>query len=253
MSCQTVQRREQYDCQAMNRPLLTETNFTCQNNCQLPIDTEKVSGYSDLSDSYANLCTAFSESVSMAEFQNKMMSHNPLLAQNLIDHGPRTGISPHPLDGDCQTPTLNQNIQNLMEEFKQDKITNLNAKVSSEGKMNNNIDELICNTNNNTNSLTGVNNVKQQGNWVPLTRQQYYDPRLFGTNLLEGYYNNNSVPGDNNFFKLILLFILLGAIFYGIYWLCHNNNKKNYKQIPSSDSLTLNSKISKMIANQLTN
>ena len=244
MSCQALQRPEQYDHQAMNKL----------------ISYEKVGPYSDLSDSYANLDTAFSESASMAEFQNKIMSHNPLFSQNLINRPHPDNEPPHtpfgpdspllfdkPRQDTLQAEIINKNIQGVLEGFGQ--------QNKMEEKMNTSIDEVI--------GTMYVNDDNAGSNiQFPLTRGQHYSPTQLGTSLLENYdvltdlqteygYFNTDIEKLTGIgiFKLILLLILIGALFYGAYWLCMNKDNIGKKtNIPSSVSIkSINRTINKII------
>jgi len=233
MSCSALQRREQYDHQTMNKPLNLGT-----------------SNESIYSDSYADVQTAFLPSTSMAEFENKLMNQNPLMAKDLINRPHPDKGAPHAPFGDFQGPrdpthhmfakmrhdtcghdtlqveAINNDIQGVIEGYKpnQDKI---NVGLSSEEKMNNGVDEVIGSmyrdgayANRNKRIVFPMNGVH-----FPLTRRQYYNPKLLGTNLLEGYGCISDSTGMR-IFKLILVLILLGVLIYGLYCLYTNYSKE---------------------------
>ena len=136
--------------------------------------------------SFATVDSAYSQSPSMKNFQNKMMCHNPLISQNLIDKPD-------------QAQSINNDINALLHIHN---IKNSNNKIDD--KMDKNIDEIIG-------SVYAENNYvqKQKENNVAIYNDQYpqYIPNMT---------NNNSGMGT---FKIILLLILIAAFLYGGYWL----------------------------------
>lgn len=138
---------------------------------------------------FANLDVAFNPSGLMNDFQNKMVSKNPF-------------------------------SQKLMENDVFD-INDLKISQQSEEKIDNNIDQMIGALYNSDHEFT-----KQNGVQIPLTRQQYYLTQQHGSELLEKFKSHDTSCTINgmNFFKFLLLLILIAALIYGIYWLYKEND-----------------------------
>lgn len=268
MSCQALQRREQYDHQAMNQPLKANVSaLSCSPSQVKPMSNDQIGGYARMTDSYASIDSAFSPSTSMAEFENKLVNQNPLLAQNLINR-------PHPDDGPAHAPfidqpntlfapprhdscgndtlqaeAINKNIQGVLEGFRsnQDRINML----SSDDKLLNNINDIIVGPgiDDIIAGASGSNcleSLPQNGVTFPLSRRQYYNPERLGTELLEGYdvlsdlqlaamQANANVEQTTgmSIFKLVLLIVLVAALIYGIYYLYTNNTSSKSMSIKS--------------------
>jgi hypothetical protein len=197
---------------------------TIDHDSRKNINYDKVGPNLNSSTSFATLDTAFSQSPAMQDFQCKMLSHNPMLSQNLVDE---------------------QNVS--VQDNSQDGII---ISQESEEKMNNNAEEMIGalynrdqeharQIKNNSNAkqyLYPHIPVVQNGVQFPLDRTHRYTAQQHGSELIEKFDIGDDAQyvwdttnqttyelTGMSFFKFILLLILIAILIYGIYWLYTNN------------------------------
>jgi hypothetical protein len=168
MSCQRLQRQEQFDHQAMD--------FS-----------------TDCHQKYAGLDQAYDYSGSMAEFQNKVLSQGYPEAQSMINRPlPNASMQNAPMQkAPMQHASMPSNVEDAGEiNNKLNKVLassgcpapNASAAptmIESMSNVNNIIDEMHANA--------------AEGQIIfPLTRHQRYSPHSLGTQLLENYQNNST-------------------------------------------------------------
>lgn len=171
---------------------------------------------------FAPLDLAFSPSQPMNDFQTRMVNHNPLFANVIYS------------DQDKKNDIL------LISPQTEEKInSNVDEIVSSLYKRDNDIAKQISSTTNRQYLYPHVPTV-QDGIPFPLSRNQYYSTQRHGSELLEDFNLQQDIPSilndtnstsynitGMNFFKFILLLILISVLVYGGYWLYKND--QSYK------------------------
>ncbi|AVL94597.1 hypothetical protein ma211 [Moumouvirus australiensis] len=167
--------------------------------CNIPGDSTSVRN------TMATLDTAYNNSNLMRDFQNKLSGNN----------------------------TLSNNINDNISQLRNNQI----LPHQSEEKIDVNVDKIVGEYYNRDDDIKRQLNRDSTGNEYiypnvptaqngvnfPLDRSQYYSPQVYGSELLEGYTNTGS---GIDFWRLLLLIILIVALIYGIYWL-YNNNKSS--------------------------
>lgn len=183
---------------------------------QISASYENIGPYGNATGSFANLDTAFDQSVPMCQFQNRL-AHNPMIAQKLADYdNDQILISPQ------SEEKINSNVEKIVAYYDRNRdIANQISPQTAKQYINPEIP------------------IVQNGVSFPLNRSQHYPPQ-YGSELLEGYDlqedtqyvldSTNTVSGPTagtSFVKFILLILLIAILIYGAYWIYKNGISGN--------------------------